>query len=887
MRSNTGAWPMYAALFSTTSFLVFAAFPAAAQVVSEVVVTAEKREGDIQEIPVAITAFGAEKREVMGINSIQDMTNFTPGLQYNTSTDRISLRGVGRQTNVLSGDASVANYNDGIYETFAVSAGRSTLYIDRVEVLRGPQGTLYGRNAIGGAINQISKQPSKTFEGEARLLYGNYNRYVAEGMISGPIMGDRVRGRLGVSFEKQTEGWIDNVIPGMPDEGNVLDTFYYDAQLAVDITDKLEFWGKIAGGHWDNGAGGPGAQSGGWYPSAWTTYETGVDNTQVSAGYGCNVGGFATNVVNRNPGGCVNPAIKTPWKIARVVPYKVQLPVFYQTALHLTYHADKFDIRLISGGTYYHYILTGPTGTEPNTLIAPIESFTVPGSTTVINNVESFNYRERNSFWSNEINFLSTTDGPVQWVAGLYQFKQEYTQPVYTTNPNQPQWKGPFVAVCGTSPCVTSPEPRRFDNRPAIDAFSYAAFGQIDWTVNDQWKLTGGLRYSHDRKAGTESVRLICLSGAFCNNRPEGGLIPLDLTGIASVVDNNIPAKRGTVGPTVYDANGFATRRYDASWQAISGTLGVEYKPDDLTLVYGRYSRGYKSGGLNIGIFTVLSTGPFTDKELVDSYEVGLKRDFTPTLQGNIAVYSYDYKNLQIPVRTAGAGGLAPAAINFYNVPEAKSQGIEIESNWRPVERAQITLSYSYNKTEITRGEAVDDADPAALSSEAKPLVTPAQCAIALCRVDPFTTGLPNGGYYRAQNLSGNSLPNAPENKFAINGLYRWDLFGGELIGSASYVWRSEQYGTLFTRKHYEAPAWDQIDLRATWDNADKTVRIIAYVKNLKDELGYDAGGTAYRKAGRINGNVGDTQILVNEGIAQGFSVTPPRTFGVEFQYKF
>ncbi|MDB5499961.1 MAG: hypothetical protein JWP28_3992 [Phenylobacterium sp.] len=142
---------------------------AATNTIEELVITAEKREQSLQDVPVAVTAFTDAKRELVGINSIQDMTNFTPGLEYNSSTDRISLRGVGRQTNVLSADASVANYNDGIYETFAVQAGRSTLFLDRVEILRGPQGTLYGRNAIGGAINEISKRPTEQPYGEIRM----------------------------------------------------------------------------------------------------------------------------------------------------------------------------------------------------------------------------------------------------------------------------------------------------------------------------------------------------------------------------------------------------------------------------------------------------------------------------------------------------------------------------------------------------------------------------------------------------------------------------------------------------------------------------------------------------------------------------------------------
>jgi iron complex outermembrane receptor protein len=146
--------------------------------IAELVVTAEKREQSLQDIPVAISAFTSEQRDIVGIQSIQDMTNFTPGLQYSTATDRISLRGLGRLTNVLSADASVANYADCVYETFAVRAGSSTLALDRVEILRGPQGTLYGRNSIAGAINIISRRPTTEPYAEIRATYGNYNRSV-------------------------------------------------------------------------------------------------------------------------------------------------------------------------------------------------------------------------------------------------------------------------------------------------------------------------------------------------------------------------------------------------------------------------------------------------------------------------------------------------------------------------------------------------------------------------------------------------------------------------------------------------------------------------------------------------------------------------------------
>src|SRR5215831_9639904 len=173
-------------LFNTALMLTAFTVPAFADI-ETVVVTAEKRVENLQTVPVAVTAFTAGQRDKIGIQTIQDMANFTPGMTYSTATDRVTLRGISRQTNVLSADSGVANYSDGIYQSFAVEAGRSTLDLDRVEIVRGPQSTLYGRNSIGGAINQITPRPTDEFYAEMRASYENYDHSVLEGAVSGPI----------------------------------------------------------------------------------------------------------------------------------------------------------------------------------------------------------------------------------------------------------------------------------------------------------------------------------------------------------------------------------------------------------------------------------------------------------------------------------------------------------------------------------------------------------------------------------------------------------------------------------------------------------------------------------------------------------------------------
>src|SRR5262249_15706576 len=155
-------------------------------------------------------------------NTIQDMTNFTPGLNYTSATDRTTIRGIGRLTNQHAIAVPVAVYDDGIYTTSTVTAGKSPIFTDRVEVLRAPQATLYGRNSMGGAINVISKRPTEDFYAEVRTQFGNYGWKQVEAAISGPLE-PGLQFRLAGNWQKQTDGYFKNVVPGMPTQGGVID----------------------------------------------------------------------------------------------------------------------------------------------------------------------------------------------------------------------------------------------------------------------------------------------------------------------------------------------------------------------------------------------------------------------------------------------------------------------------------------------------------------------------------------------------------------------------------------------------------------------------------------------------------------------------------------
>ena len=903
---------------------------AATNTIEELVVTAEKRAQSLQDVPVAVTAFTSEKRDLIGINTIADMTNFTPGLEYNQGNDRNTLRGVGRLTNVHAADISVAQYSDGIYTSSTVEAGKTPLFSDRVEVLRGPQGTLYGRNSIGGAINIISKRPTEDPYAEVRGQYQNFNHFIVEAAASGPTAINGVQFRLAGNWEKQTDGWFHNVVPGGHDEGGVIDQQYLEGQLKFQFNEHFDGWAKVAWAQWHNDGGGPGQRSY-WTPAPFPTYEATSPGFYVNPGYACRAGTGVSNVVT--VGGvslaqaCTNPALTDARKFSSLTNAEANLSATWIVASEWTYHFDKMDLKYLVGGTHYNYRSVLPSngggpGDQPG-----ISAFNLPNFNPALGGPvgpqivtpEISEYREALGWISHEVNLASTGDGPFQWIAGLYYYSENYVQPTAGTLLDQPIINSaansfllgsvfcpltggacPSIAP-GQQTVFTGQRGRFYDDRPDIDTTSKAAYGQIDWRFTQDWKMTLGLRYTQDHKSGTEDGRLLCFAVAGClgGNGPEvaGGFL-VDLTTLGA---NNFsgPLPKGVTSlTTINPATGFAHRKYDDKWSATTGTAGVQWDPEPGTMAYFRYSRGYKAGGFNVGNGSFFNAQPETNPEHNNAFEVGLKKDFGHTLQTNLAVFYYDYSNAQIPITVVNnTGSVGPSQGVFFNVPKSVSQGVELETIWQPIEHLQILFNYSYLDAHVTDAKGVvDPADPAALQPGAKPLITQAQCIAAVgtanaCSADIFTVGQPNGGFTRGQDVSGSNLPNAPKNKVAFNANYTWVLDTGSVTGSATYVWRDKQYGSIFNRPYYQAPSWDQTDLRLTYKDKANKYTVIAWVKNVFDHIGYEGGATASRQAGLVPayvlGGAGLAPTPIVQGIAPTYTITPPRTYGIELQYRF
>lgn len=226
------------------------------------------------------------------------------------------------------------------------------------------------------------------------------------------------------------------------------------------------------------------------------------------------------------------------------------------------------------------------------------------------------------------------------------------------------------------------------------------------------------------------------------------------------------------------------------------------------------------------------------DKEQVDAFEIGLKSQPAYGLTLNVTAFHYIYDDLQVPITVETAGiGLR----NLFNVPKSKSTGLEIETMWEANDWLEFNANYSYLDARITRTDQLFD--------------------------DP---NLPGNILI---DIDGNRLPSSSKHKFAFSTLVDVPISQGNLFLAGSYVYRSNAYYGVFDNPNYRVPGWDQVDLRVTYVSENQNFRLIGYVRNVFDTLGYDGAGPLSESR--------------SSSFGRTLSYTPPRSFGAEIQIKF
>jgi len=867
---------------ATSSVLALDARAAApeATTIGEVVVTAQKRSQQLSEVPASVTALTAEMRERTGIVSTQDQMNFTPGVVYSATADRVAIRGVGRQTNQIGTDPGVAVYQDGFYLPGLAGLGASTLGTDRIEVLRGPQGTLYGRNSIGGAINVVSRRPSSQMQGEVRLGVNDYRGFTEELRLSGPLSAS-LRGSVQLLKVDQEDGYFRNVAGGT-DEGGVTDAFGSDVQLAWSPTDRIE----------------------GWLRWSYNRFRNHDRNDNVVSPYDTrwSLGIAPTPTYGLAPAS--SPGFSDPRSFAANRPSTQDLRDNHTAISEWTYRGEAFEAKYIGGYTRYTLRNTGDGDLSARVGFShPVDfnfqlhhlgspfapagadfdsDLTAPGVQTVglpVLGDDEFGTDERKRAFSHEINLSSQGDGPLQWLAGAYYYQEQLQQGFHIAFPGQAEYLTPYRAdmapmvVClancalvpfaglgslGAAPNTpANPAYDAYRNAASLKTRSWAVFGQVDYDITETLHATLGLRYSHDRKRGHEEQRIVAflpygVPAAFDADGPgPAPALPIPIV-ISRAYDVSVLSSCPLTldcGATPGDpfAAGPAKRDVADSWSATSGTAGLQWTPSVGTLVYASYGRGFKSGGFNLGVFAVAPV----EEETLDAFEIGWKQRFGATLQVNAAVFDYRYRGMQAPNQFVPTAGVSlPTLVNLRS---ARSRGLELEAEWRPLERLTVLANYSYLDAEITSACClIDAANPyGALYS-------------------PNVVGVDPGGN-ALQRLDGNQTPFSPRRKLALNVAYTIPVGAGSLSLSATHNMRSSAYYTIFNTPDYRMRGFQTTNIRAVWRDGEDRFAVLGTISNLFDEEAVQSYTTSSPQQGR------QTTI----------GLQPPRIYRLELQYRF
>lgn len=869
----------------------------------EIIVTAERRAESLLEVPLSISAYSDTARETMGIISIQDMVNFSPGVSFNMATDRPSIRGIARQSNFFSLDSPVANYFDGVYTSSVQDAQRRPIFIERTEILRGPQGALSGRGSIAGAFNTISKRPTEEFESEVGAFFGNYERYGGEATVSGALVPEYLRARVNVGVYRQGEGYFENVSRGDTEGDQPNNRNVFDVLLDGHFGDTFDYFFKAAFADYDESRR-TGISKAPFYagnqlaPSAY-----GVDGALVplaSFGLFSPTGERLGDVAN-------NPAFLSDdhRKFSNDFHSRQKLDNHHNYTMHLTWHTGPVDIRWIGGHQNYRYTQWTDVDTTdvlsmrlPANPVNPTGRLVSPGGTNM--------YMEQREWYSNELTFTSTSDGMFSWIFGLYQSNEDYNQePATTTYPGYPELNRP-VRFIGGIPTAVQPNSRPFTSVVGVfegETVSRAAFGQADFQFNDAWKLTLGVRYNEDEKEVSEAFRYI-------GNNVAATLAPIlagGALGVPLALDVTPDYDGSALQPGVVrdrgidPADGFRKRDFQGEWDALTGSVGINFTPTPDHMIYLRGARGYRPGGFNAGFNY---NPPMVDNETVNSYEVGYKATLFNKLQLSTSAYLYDYRDIQLPLpvlgRCSDPADLSTCTIlsSFVNLPKGETRGVEVELNFSATENLGFFLSYGWLDTEIKEG-LVDGRgfqnpdDPAAVLSNADrheqmtarvcPLPAPQVCTpaqqIVIPQTDSFTF-LPRW----TQDLTGNSLANSPEHTVAFNTNYTFEFGAGSLTASATYVWRDEAYSDVFETIPAVIPSYDTVGARLLWRDADDRYTVILYGSNLTNEDAPDSAGATRQRTGLATPGA---PTAAGQAYYQTLNLTPPREYGIELQYRF
>lgn len=717
---------------------------------SEIIVSARRRDESAQDVPIALSVVSSDTLEATGNYTLTQIQQIVPSLQvfsFNPRNTNINIRGLGSNVSLTNDglENGVGFYVDNVYYGRVGQTQFDLVDLQQIEVLRGPQGTLFGKNTTSGAINVTSRKPSfdPEFSGEASV--GDYGYYQLRASASTGLVDDLLAVRLSGAITER-RGFLFNTTK----HERAQDYYNWSVRGQILITPDPDFEVRIIGDF--------SRQKQNHVLNVFADYFGTYDDGTVIAN------NFAQRAA-RFPG-YVFPTIDP---FAR----RGESDGHYQSNMDGYGVSGQVDWNLgpakLTSITAYRWWDWNPAN---------------DGDSTALPVVTLAQQANRQRQFSQEFRLASDTDGPVSYVVGAYYFWQiirGYGKVGYGSA--APAWFLPAVPANVGALALDG-----FESNSTSDPStkSLAFFGQADWQISDRLTLTAGLRYTHEKKEGSFNQFWV------------GGTDPATL---APALAATVITLRGLFNPVT----SYSTRFTDNS---LSGLATLSWKLSDDARLYASYSRGNKSGGLNL---TNLPPGinPDVAPEKVDNYEVGFKSQWLDrALTLNLAAYWTEIGDYQ----TAIFEQVTQANYRQYiaNIPGVRSRGFEADLSVAPAAGVSFYSSISYTDAKYL---SYPDAPPA-----------------------PETANL--GGN---QDLTGERLPGVPKFTYTLGGDISAPLgnLGGrgvQVYAHADYSHRSSYNTSSSNSRYANVPAYGLANARIGFRTDDGLFDLSVWARNLFDK---------------------------------------------------
>ncbi|MEC7368158.1 MAG: TonB-dependent receptor [Pseudomonadota bacterium] len=760
----------------------------------EVIVTAQKREQNLQDVPIAITAYSGEQLKELGVVSTGDLVDHTPGLTMfaplgEGNTPNFSLRGVGSQDITSLTEAPIAVYSDEIY--FGTQFGAmSQLYdMERYEVLRGPQGTLFGRNASGGLLHFITSKPNFDEEGitgHVEATFGSYDEITTEGALN-IRLNENWAVRLSGANEKY-DPYVENRIGG-----DLSDTDKYAGrfQLAYE-GDKLRFTGNYHTAEDDS-------KVGAWQLSGSEVHDAG--GNVVTSATDPVTGENAVDArgqtlffdpADPNIADPLNPLAPATQVQAVNTVLRPKNPVDFGLLFGSYIDSDNdpwavdydlvggLNLKSSGGWARLEYDLN-----DNMTLISITgyeefeQSYLEDTDLSPANDIIAY-FAGRNEQISQEIRLEGSTD-KINYVGGFFYYDRDVIGDAFA------------VALPDLAAVVLGFSPPQF-SRDDANAESWAIFGQADYALSDQWTFTGGLRYTD------ESQTLNNHSGRvdFCAFSSDPGTCtssvgvafggaPMGALGITHDLNAFITADPS---PTNTIHGSYSTTIVETSDNFITGKAEISYRPNDDLMAYFSYSIGSKSGGFNTNpaALSVPGVQLVYGREELTSYEGGIRSEFlNNSLRANVSVFYYDYADYH------AVQAIVPTVVATTN-NDATISGLDFEIFAAPLSLPGLTIFVGGAILFDTELENIRDT---------------------------------------LDNTRNRELSRAPDYQFNATAQYAWVAFGGEMAVRMNTSYSGEYYSTITNFDAGKVEAFDVWGAGASWRSGDEKLYLALQVENL------------------------------------------------------